>query len=304
MKKYIINILVFFAIVAAVDFCVGLVGDYLQAHAKGGSTKQFNDLVMNDSHDVLILGSSRANHHYDTPFLSDTLGVDVYNAGYDGNGVILANGILELVLNHSRPELILLDIEPSFDIIVYDNDNNHKRYIADLKPYYSTPEIGDIIKDVSEEEWFKVHSGMIRYNTDIIKMTIDNIVKREVHPKGYVPLFGAMQKEPESGITGPDVIDTFKLKYIAHIIDVAQSNDIPIALVASPKYTKVETTILEPVVEICEEKHIPFLNYYEQPDFLEHKEWFKEKMHLNSKGARIFSRMIAPEIETLLCDAQ
>lgn len=305
MKKFVIHILVFFAIVAAIDIFVGFTGDYLQQHAKGGSTKQFNDLVMNDKHDVLILGSSRAHHHYDTPYLSDTLGIDVYNGGYDGNGVILADGILELTLKHSRPKLILLDIEPAFDVIVYDGDNHHKRYISDLKPYYRAPEIGSIIKDVSEEEWYKVHSGMIRYNTDIIKMTIDNILKRVTPSNGYSPLTGAMLKDLAPRKTSkPNEIDSFKLKYVAHIIDVAKSNRIPIVLVASPKYTKAGSAILTPVVEICEEKQVPFLDYYSQLDFIAHKEWFKEPMHLNATGARMFSRMIASDIEKMLCDGQ
>jgi hypothetical protein len=301
MRKYIINILVFFGIVILIDLCVGFAGNYLQAHAKGGSTKEFNDLVMNDSHDILILGSSRAKHHYDAPFLSDTLGMDVYNAGYDGNGVILADGILELLLKHSHPRLILLDIEPSFDIIVYDKDNNHKRYISDLKPYYFTPEIGDIIKDVSKEEWYKVHSGMIRYNTDIIKIIIDNIITRKNDPKGYSPITGSMLKEPISGIANRhDEIDVFKLKYVSNIIDLAQSNNVPVILVASPKYTKGGFAILTPVIKVCEEKHVPFINYYNHPDFMAHKEWFKEPNHLNSNGARIFSRMIAGDIEKVL----
>ena len=98
MKKYIVRIILFFAIVVLVDFVVGWAGDYLQTHAKGGDTKAINDLVKKDQHDILILGSSRAHHHYDTPFLSDTLNLDVYNAGYDGNGVILAYGILQMIL--------------------------------------------------------------------------------------------------------------------------------------------------------------------------------------------------------------
>ena len=86
MKSFIIKILLFFAIVAVIDLCVGFIGDYLQAHAKGGITKQTNDLVMTDAHDVIIFGSSRARNHYDAPYLTDSLGLDVYNAGYDGNG--------------------------------------------------------------------------------------------------------------------------------------------------------------------------------------------------------------------------
>ena len=68
MKKYITNILLFFAIVAMIDLCIGYFGDYLQAHAKGGVTMRINDIAMKDCHDVVVLGSSRAHHHYDTPF--------------------------------------------------------------------------------------------------------------------------------------------------------------------------------------------------------------------------------------------
>ena len=118
MKKYLLHILLFFAFVAVVDVSVGSFGRYLQGHAKGGSTRQFDDLVMKDQHDVLILGSSRARHHYDTPFLSDTLGLDVYNAGYDGNGVVLAVGILKMVLNRYCPKLVIFDVEPPFVFLV------------------------------------------------------------------------------------------------------------------------------------------------------------------------------------------
>ena len=127
MKKFIFNILLFFGIVAVFDICVGFAGDYLQAHAKGGSTKEFNDLVKKDKHDILVLGSSRAHHHYDSPFLSDTLGLDVYNAGYNGNGVVLAYGILEMAIKNYKPKLVIFDVEPAFDINVYSEDNQHKR---------------------------------------------------------------------------------------------------------------------------------------------------------------------------------
>lgn len=36
MKRFILNILLFGGIVAAVDYAVGSTGDYLQTHAKGG----------------------------------------------------------------------------------------------------------------------------------------------------------------------------------------------------------------------------------------------------------------------------
>ena len=103
----------------AVDIAVGFVGVYLRDNARGGDTRQFNDLAMRAEHEILILGSSRAHHHYDSPFLSDTLGIDVYNGGIDGNGVVLAYGILEMVLNRYKPKLVVFDVEPAFNINIY-----------------------------------------------------------------------------------------------------------------------------------------------------------------------------------------
>ena len=307
MRRYLINLVLFFAIVGVIDLGIGIIGDYLQSHAKGGVSKEFNDLVCKSNHDILFLGSSRAHHHYDTPFLTDTLGVDVYNAGYDGNGVVLADGILNLILEHSSPKLVLFDVEPAFDITIYKNDNNHKRYISSLKPYFRRPAIGKIIKDVSKEEWCKVHSGMLRYNSVFVSMLIDNAIPRKMYYRGFAPLVGEIRKEPEPMPVEPYQIDQFKLDYVEHLIDLAQSHNVPIAFVASPKYGNHDTSVLEPVKQICERKDVPFLDYYNQPDFMNHKDWFKEPMHLNATGARVFSRTMVGEIEELMegrCDSE
>ena len=190
MKRFIINILLFFAIVTVVDICVGFTGDYLQAHAKGGETRKTNDLVKNDYHDIVRFGSSRAAHHYDTPFLSDTLGLEVFNAGYDGNGVILSYGLLSMILERYKPRLVIFDVEPSFDIEIYPGDNGHKRYISTLKPYFDNTGAREVIKYVSEEEWYKAYSGMMRYNTTIISKVQDKIKGNTSKNKGYIPIHG------------------------------------------------------------------------------------------------------------------
>ena len=164
MRKFLINVLVFWGLVFIVDFFTMKLGNYLQGNAKGGYTKRTNDLIMKDCHDVLIMGSSRAHHHYDTPYLSDSLGVDVYNAGYDGNGVILAYGILELVLERYQPKLIILDIEPSFDIIKYSGDKNCIRYINYLKPYFNH----DVVDKVIPEHGY--------FSSEIVEMIKTNLI--------------------------------------------------------------------------------------------------------------------------------
>lgn len=295
MKRFIVNILLFFAIVCIIDCCVGAVGGYLQKH----STSEFNNLVQHDTHDVLILGSSRAHHHYDTPFLSDTLGLDIYNAGYDGNGVVLAEGILEMIMMRYKPELVLFDIEPAFDIFQYANDNNHIRYISQLKPYYKEAGVSDVIKDVSIDEWRKVHVGMLRYNTSILALVFNHIRQCRSDNKGYAPLDGAMIAEPDKNTEQQRVLDNFKLEYVQKLIRLCQTNNVPLVFVASPKYGKTNSSDLQAVIDIAFENKIPFLDYYAEPSFMEHKEWFREPMHLNREGARVYSRIIAKDIKSL-----
>jgi hypothetical protein len=300
MKKYITNILFFFVIVAGIDFCVGYIGEYLQSHAMGGMTRKTNDLVMKDQHDILIFGSSRAYHHYDAPFMSDSLGLDVFNAGYDGNGVILSYGLLSMILERYHPKLILFDIEPAFDIFEYAADNGNKRYITPLKPYYRNTEVSMVIKGVSEEEYLKCYSGMMRYNTSIISKALDFVQVSEESNKGYIPLKGAFTGEPKMKQDNASNIDTVKLAYVENLLVLAESKNIPIAVVASPKYGQKNANDLQPVIDICGKYHVPFIDFYANQKFMQHKEWFKEPMHLNDKGAKAFSREIVAQIKRLL----
>ena len=299
MKKYIVNILLFFSIIFVVDFGVGKVGDFLQAHAKGGDTKRIDDLLMHDQHDVLILGSSRAHHHYDTPYLSDTSNLDFYNAGFDGNGVVLAVGILDIILERYNPKLILFDVEPNFDIIVYPEDNNHVRYIHCLKPYYCFDGAKKVIKSVSINEWYKVHSGMIRNNSIILSKYFDYRDSRrgDIGEKGFVPLQGIISGSVQSKKSSQVEIDSFKLDYLEKLIFLAKSNRIPIVFVASPSlgYT---SDVLQSVKEICRKNEILFLDYYSDTYFLQNKNWFKDYMHLNEKGAREFSYILLKDLES------
>ena len=294
MKRYIINILVFFIIIAIVDIGIGYIGDYFQGHSKGGYSKKINDLLIKDKHDVLILGSSRALHHYDTPFLSDTLGIDVYNAGYDGNGIILADGILRMVLERYKPRLIVYDVEPAFDIEEYVNDKGNVRYISHLKPYIKHPCVSALIRDISFEEWCKAHSGMLRYNTNIISLAKDIFKNSGMDEKGFAPIDGAMTAEPNvSNIDfKPLKVDDVKLRYLNDLIDICEDNMIPLIMIASPRYGEKKVEPIEMAKSVCNDRDVPFIDYYSEGTFMHHKEWFKESMHLNRVGAREFSRRL------------
>lgn len=299
MKRFITNIIIFFVVVLIVDIVVGYCGDYMLSKATRGETNRTYSLTKVDQHDVLILGSSRARYHYNAAFLSDTLNLDVYNGGYEGRGVINAYGFLSMILERYSPQLILFDLNPDFDILIHAPDMNNKRYIEKLKPFWREETVGGIIRDVSKADWYKCHFGMLRYNTTILQMMVDLKGTNYETNKGSVLLNGVYDWDPE--ITKVETqIDPLKLSYIDKFLQLAKDKHIPIAVVASPKYGQTSSNILQPVIDICEEKGIPFFDYWAIEPFMSHKEWFNDPLHLNYKGTKIFNRQLVDDIKNLL----
>lgn len=298
MKKYIVNIILFFTIVLAIDFGFGKACDYMNAHAKGGETKQMYDLCMKDQYDILIMGSSRAHHHYVPQIIEDSLGMSCYNAGYDGNGVVLMYGIYQMILNRYQPQLIIYDVEQAFDLYEYKPDNNCTRYLTPQKPYFNQPGISQIFKDVSQEEYYKTYSGLCRYNSVTIPLMVDYVISRPMDAKGYSPMSGVMKKEPEKKERAEALtIDSLKLSYMNKFVKDVTERKIPLMVVVSPKYGVENSNELLPIKDICENDNVPFLDYYADSEFMKHKEWFKEPMHLNDEGARLFSKRIHQDIK-------
>ena len=191
--------------------------------------------------------------------------------------------------------MVVFDVEPAFDIQEYAPDNNHTRYLHRLKPYYNQNGIDRIFKDISFEEWLKVHFGMMRYNTIIVPLAIDNLINRGVEEKGFKPESGKMIEDRKMPHNNANV-DEFKLFYINKMIELTKKNNVQLLLIASPKYGANNSSELCLIKKICEKSNIPFSDYYSDTTFVNHKELFKEPMHLNAEGAKQYSTMIANDI--------
>lgn len=79
MNKFLVRIVVFFMAVAIIDIIFGKCCDYMYEHSGSGDSRKINYAIRECNADVLILGSSRANHHYNPQILSDSLGLSAYN---------------------------------------------------------------------------------------------------------------------------------------------------------------------------------------------------------------------------------
>ena len=151
MKKFLINIAIFFAIIAVVDFSLGKVFHYLQARA-GGRTGAEYYVCEKATEDVIIMGSSRASHHYVPEIISENLGMSCFNAGQDGNGIILQYGRWKMMSERYTPKLLIYDITSAFDLAVNDN----MTYVDRLKPFCSNANVRGFVSLIFPMERLRV----------------------------------------------------------------------------------------------------------------------------------------------------
>lgn len=301
MKKYLIRILLFFSIVAMADLCFGLTCGWLQDHAIGGRMKSVRQSALFQTADIVIMGSSRAHHHYVSSVLSEATEMNVYNAGVDGNGIVTALGLYELMEERYSPRIIIYDVEPTFDINVYAEDGNNTRYLGWLRPYYfKNPKVKEIICRVDPIERVKNLSALFRYNGKIVDLLKDQVVVSDYTTDGYAPLQGEMKTEPlrKENNVAPER-DTLKLQLIEEFISRLSNSETRLIMIASPKYGAISSEGFSPVKDLCNKYQVDFWDFYCDSEF-QKKEYFKESMHMNDFGARVFSLRIGKEVNELL----
>lgn len=299
MKKYLFNIALFFAIVAVMDFGIGYGCEWLQDHAKGGRMKSVRQSALVQTADIVVLGSSRAHHHYVPNVITDITGLTAYNAGVDGNGIVLATGLYEMIVERYHPKMILYEITPEFDINVYDEDANDERYLGWLRPYYAKESVRRIINRISPIDRYKDMSSMFRYNSKVVDLLKDQVVRSDYTADGYAPLEGVLKEERKLKERAVVPIDTLKINMLEELMVKANQSDIHLIMIASPKFGEQNSDEFVAAKALCDKHGIDFWDYYTANKF-QKMEYFKHFTHLNSNGANVYSAAIAKRISQYL----
>ena len=298
MKKFLVDILIFFGIVAVVDMAAGKVFWYLQTKA-GGRTGAEYYACKESNEDVIIMGSSRASHHYVPSVIADSLGLSCFNAGQDGNGIVMQYGRWKMISERYVPKLVIYDITTFYDL----DENDNMTYIDRLKPFSDDKEVSGYVSDVFPLERLKLMSRMYRYNYKFMEMVADCRLSKVEKNKGYFPLEGQIKpkaaERSRQNVTPKNLrYDEVKLHYLEQLAKDCNQRGTKLVFVVSPAfYDKMNTEALyEPVREISERNGAQCLLFVNK-DYSLHEEWFKDSQHLNDEGARVFTLDLTRMIE-------
>lgn len=299
IKKRIISIVTFIVIVYALDFVVGRTLRYLYFNERSGFQYRTTYAMDSTKADILVFGSSRANHHYVPESFEDSLKMTFYNTGRDGNGILFQTAVLKSVLKRYVPRVVILDYYGTFEKL----KGNVTFDYASLLPYYRThKEVRKIIESNSSFEKEKLISEIYPFNSQISSIIVGNLKinkKRQDDDKGYVPLYKELQAKMDT-ISNDKMypVDSVKLSSFREFITTAKKAGTDVVVVYSPIFlcnkNSQEIAICN---EICKNENVPFWDFSNDTLFINHRNLFHDFDHLNNTGAKLFSDIIVEKIK-------
>lgn len=251
--------------------------------------------IMNDEEDVdwLIVGSSRASHHYDTPFISDSLKISAENLGEDGRGLTYYCAAVKSYLENHRPKIIILDL------LAEDLSGSLNNRIKSLYPYIDTYKgIESVAMDVDSDNKILLKSHLLRYNSEIFQF-----VKKMLNPfdnkdLGFEPLkFKSNNRMIEDTILSARPVNTVARNALVEIDSLCKSNNVKLIVAYSPEYAYREYEL--PTTLLCDSLGIEIIDASDFRLPLPTNAYFNDNFHLNEFGAREFTKYFIDKVSNL-----
>lgn len=249
--------------------------------------KECYALVNTPSPDILVLGASNASHNFNSNIISDSLGLSVYNAAQDGQGMLYNKAIFDAIVAKHKPKYIILGLYYALLNGSFDQSIMQYSYLYGRSPEM-TDEINELIKPW---ERLRYWSAAYRFNSNFMWiLSVDKNDTSKDSLNGFVPL-----PHGDGIIELEDVAIDFKWgekshAALVHILKTCRDHDIQCVVCLTPQYRNNKSLVFNREMESCSKQYgAVFIDFTNVPYYNSHPELFKDVMHLNSKGADIFT---------------
>jgi hypothetical protein len=298
---FIIKLLGLFIFVAFLDFIIGTLLSTFYFKQESGVEYRTTFSLEKTTADVLIFGSSTANHNYLPETFQKRLKMSTYVVGRDGNSILYDFAVLKVILTRYSPKMLLLD----FDLQEFTNDKDDYDKLSSLLPYYEKhPEVRSIVDLKSPFEKYKLLSEIYPYNSSIFTIAVGNTEfnkKRRRDLNGYIPLTNVWNEAIKDGSTFLNyALDTNKINIYKSFIENCIDAKIRLYIICSPLFIKPDYTSNSVVIgkKIADKYNIRFINYSKDSSILNNPKLFADISHLNNEGARVYSNKVIDSIMT------
>lgn len=295
------RLLLFLVILFLLDLSIGRLMKYFYFKQTSGLLYRTTYSIDSTNAEILIFGSSTANHHYYPDSFEKRMNMSLYNAGRDGISIFYHYSILRCVLKRYSPKMVILD----FNIGEFKKDAVSYERMSSLLPYYEDyPEIRPIIQLKSPYEKYKLLSKIYPYNSLLFTIAVGNADfnrNREYvnSNDGYIPLKKIWNKKIT--INSSDTkyeIDSNKVNMFKYFIRDCANSGVKLYIIISPRFFNYtfEDSSIKIANNISKEFNIQFFDFSNSPEFLNNPNLFADRYHLNDSGAKVYSNRVIDSI--------
>lgn len=268
---------------------------------KHGLFEKYNTMFLkSNNYNVLFLGSSRTETHFDTRIFDSITKLNSFNLGVTGATPRIAYGVLKAYCSKSElPEYLVYDLDFHFLKYGVDTIRHFPRYFPYLENDMLCKQFASIDNRFNQ----------FRYNP-VYSLAFSNIRLLAASLHGWLNIEGKYDTTYYKGFTKVCFTDTLKRllnrpfygfihpverNYIDSIIMFSKQNHIKLLLLTSPMYEAVNTEMLNKKQIVNQLKSIANSNnlpYYDLSNqfFSARKRYFTDYYHMTGQGAAIFSR--------------
>jgi hypothetical protein len=304
------KIITYIVIVIAAGYLIRTLFYFGLTQNKFGVFDKFNSIFeKRNNFETVILGSSRAESHFDCRIIDSALHTNSFNLGIEGASLPFALDVFGAYLEKSEfPKNIILNID--YHINKCDNDtvfmfpryfpylNNNKLYNA-LKsrdgrfisfryiPFYSLPYMGDKYLAASMRGYLGKPG---QYDLKSFKGYIPVLPINYIPPsKWKFPSYDAC----DGGIMY-DRLDS--------LITLCKKKNARLFLVLSPMYVKGteqiknKSQLIDKIKTKALLNHLAFLDY-SSDSLCNYPEYFADPFHMNERGSELFSSKLVDQLQ-------
>lgn len=252
--------------------------------------------------EIIILGASRAQHHYNCRTIEDSLGFTCFNLGVDGYGIAQQYACFNQVVNNESLKYVVIDLSP------YQLEHEFGGRGDDASifvPYYWSNKCVKKLLDDSNGKGHNMRffSSLVQFNNKeftILKILSKRNVKYDNPLNGYLPIdyTGVMNTDHGCATYKAYAPNTDCVQLLDSMVKKSKGNDIRLLIAVSP-VDENWRGFVDWLSEYAKSNEVPFLDCSEYTDIVGDQKLFKDRHHLNEKGAQLYTNMVVSKLKSL-----
>lgn len=292
LKKIAIALVGFCVCFLVLDFGVGKFFDWaIKQMPSEGERVAKSEYVLNKvDADFLVIGSSRAEAHYDSKIIQDSFPeYSVYNCGVDGQMFYYSTAAFNSLIERHTPKVVVWDFQVK-DLVDESPEN-----LSLLYPYYrSKKDVKSELDIIDPSLKYVLWCNCYRYNGSASRI-LRALNMHEKNNLGYKPLPVVKQEIPVlNDMTFNKPIIKDKVELLSLALQKAKDKGIHVYLCISPYYVDLKEnhpTVVK-LQELADKYGHTFLNLSQMEELKWNDAMWYDGAHLNSDGATLFTKKL------------